>query len=140
MGQVALGLRSLVVRIIVFVVMAALLAWALGGTLWPRPVHAVQRPVVDAGGQQWGWRVTIDPTSQEVMYHLARREGSSWNLLEGGGPFASVEPLQSPPANLQGGVMLATACHGGGGRTQLLVTADGSIHVVAESMRSAEAE
>lgn len=36
MGQVLLGLRSLFVRIAIFVTMAALLAWALGGTLWPR--------------------------------------------------------------------------------------------------------
>lgn len=37
MSQVALGLRSLVIKLAIFVAMAALLAWALGGTLWPRP-------------------------------------------------------------------------------------------------------
>ncbi len=37
MSQVALGLRSLLVKLAIFFVMAALLAWALGGTLWPRP-------------------------------------------------------------------------------------------------------
>lgn len=36
MWQVVLGLRSLLVKIAIFVTMAALLAWALGGTLWPR--------------------------------------------------------------------------------------------------------
>ena len=36
MGQVYLGFRSLLVKLAVFVVMAALLAWAIGGTLWPR--------------------------------------------------------------------------------------------------------
>jgi hypothetical protein len=37
MGQFTLGLRSLLIRSTIFVVMAALLAWALGGTLFPRP-------------------------------------------------------------------------------------------------------
>ena len=35
--QVILGLRSLIVKAVVFFIMAALLAWALGGTLFPRP-------------------------------------------------------------------------------------------------------
>ena len=37
MGQFALGIRSLLFKLAIFVIMAALLAWALGGTLWPRP-------------------------------------------------------------------------------------------------------
>lgn len=40
MGQFALGIRSLLIKSAVFVVMAALLAWALGGTLFPRPIRA----------------------------------------------------------------------------------------------------
>lgn len=35
-AQLFLGFRSLAVKILIFVIMAALLAWALGGTLWPR--------------------------------------------------------------------------------------------------------
>lgn len=50
MGQVYLGFRSLLLRIAVFVVMAALLAWALGGTLWPRTVvRVIGTPVVVDG-------------------------------------------------------------------------------------------
>ncbi|MAC18322.1 MAG: hypothetical protein CMJ23_01355 [Phycisphaerae bacterium] len=50
MGQVYLGFRSLLVKIAVFVVMAALLAWALGGTLWPKTVtRLVGVPVVVDG-------------------------------------------------------------------------------------------
>ena len=50
MGQVYLGFRSLLVKIAVFVVMAALLAWALGGTLWPKTVsRVVGVPVVVDG-------------------------------------------------------------------------------------------
>lgn len=50
MGQVLLGLRSLFVRIAIFVTMAALLAWALGGTLWPRTsIRQIGTPVVCNG-------------------------------------------------------------------------------------------
>ena len=38
MGQVVLGFRSLAVKLAVFVALATVLAWILGGTLWPRPV------------------------------------------------------------------------------------------------------
>ena len=48
MGQVYLGFRSLLFKIAVFVVMAALLAWALGGTLWPRvAMRPIGDPVLD---------------------------------------------------------------------------------------------
>lgn len=47
MGQVYLGFRSLLVKLAIFVVMAALLAWAIGGTLWPRTaVGIVGAPVL----------------------------------------------------------------------------------------------
>lgn len=50
MGQVYLGFRSLLVKIVVFVVMAALLAWAIGGTLWPRTaIRIVGMPIMIDG-------------------------------------------------------------------------------------------
>ena len=50
MGQVYLGFRSLLVKAAIFVVMAALLAWAIGGTLWPRTaVGIVGTPIVVGG-------------------------------------------------------------------------------------------
>ena len=58
MGQFTLGLRSLLIKATVFVVMAALLAWALGGTLWPRPQIADFDSVVVAG-RQWFWRLAV---------------------------------------------------------------------------------
>ncbi|MDG2021380.1 MAG: hypothetical protein P8J59_05480 [Phycisphaerales bacterium] len=52
MGQVYLGFRSLLVKLAVFVVMAALLAWAIGGTLWPRTaVGIVGTPIVVDGSR-----------------------------------------------------------------------------------------
>lgn len=58
MGQVTLGLRSLAIKLAVFFVLAALLAWVLGGTLWPRPVTADMLGVQFAG-QNWFWRLSV---------------------------------------------------------------------------------
>jgi hypothetical protein len=66
MGQFALGIRSLVIKATVFVIMAALLAWALGGTLWPRP-HVIELRDQGArvGDAQVFWRLTLEQRSQE---------------------------------------------------------------------------
>lgn len=58
MGQLALGLRSLVIRFGVFVVLAALLAWALGGTLFPRP-SIVEFDAVEFAGGRWYWQLAV---------------------------------------------------------------------------------
>lgn len=58
MGQLALGLRSLAIRLAIFVVMAALLAWALGGTLLPR-AQSAEYDAVDAAGRSWYWRLDV---------------------------------------------------------------------------------
>jgi len=120
MGQVALGLRSLVVRIVVFFIMAALLAWALGGTLWPRPVSAIQRPVINAGGVQWGWRVTVDPASLEVSYELTQRRDGRWEPVTGGGPFPAVMPLVAGNAGEQPGVLFHVSVRGPGDQPRVL--------------------
>ncbi len=140
MGQVALGLRSLVVRIIVFVVMAALLAWALGGTLWPRPVSAIQRPVVNAGGSQWGWMVTVDSADQEVFYRLARRRNGQWELVDGGGPFPAVEPLESVAGDLPDGTLFRATVRGGGtgAARQVVVGSDGKATVSTTAEAAAD--
>ena len=53
MGQVILGFRSLLVKIAVFVLMAAMLAWILGGTLWPKTaVRVVGEPVAVVSSQK----------------------------------------------------------------------------------------
>ena len=64
MGQFVLGLRSLAVKLAVFFVLAALLAWILGGTLWPRPQSTHTQGVVFAG-KTWSWRLTIGPRSAD---------------------------------------------------------------------------
>jgi hypothetical protein len=66
MGQVALGLKNLAIKLAIFVVMAALLAWALGGTLWPR-AEIVDRPSVQFQGVECFWRLTVGGKEPGVM-------------------------------------------------------------------------
>ena len=55
-AQVMLGLRSLLVKVAIFFVMAALLAWALGGTLFPRP-EVVDYSRITFQGTEWWLRM-----------------------------------------------------------------------------------
>lgn len=76
MGQFTLGLRSLLIRSTIFVVMAALLAWALGGTLFPRPATSdflAQR--VQFNGGKWHWRLLVGgKNAGEVRWNLMRED------------------------------------------------------------------
>ncbi|MHC5025000.1 MAG: hypothetical protein ACYTGG_14035 [Planctomycetota bacterium] len=75
MGQLTLGLRSLIIKLAVFVVMAALLAWALGGTLWPRPEVVEFEPVTFRDGE-WFWQLTVGRRRPEpVEWRLMIRAG-----------------------------------------------------------------
>ncbi|MHC5005055.1 MAG: hypothetical protein ACYTJ0_18250 [Planctomycetota bacterium] len=75
MGQLALGLRSLVIKSGVFFVMAALLAWALGGTLWPRD-EQIDFESTAFDGQQWYWQLVVSGrTPRQATWRLMSREG-----------------------------------------------------------------
>ena len=70
MGQFALGLRSLLIKSAVFVIMAALLAWALGGTLWPR-AQISNAPSVHFEGFHWHWQLSVGgKTPGEARWRL----------------------------------------------------------------------
>lgn len=95
MGQVALGFRSLLVRAAVFFIMAALLAWALGGTLWPRAVGVF----VDTAafqGESWAWKAEVDespkpsgkPSRPPLAFQLWFRPKGT-DAYESFSPFAS---------------------------------------------------
>lgn len=82
MGQVALGLRSLIVKLAVFVVMAALLAWALGGTLWPR-AEQIRTEGVSFSGGEWYWRLSVGGADGEaVRWHLVKSAGENNRVIE----------------------------------------------------------
>ena len=73
MGQFALGLRSLLIKSTIFVIMAALLAWALGGTLWPRPhIADLRLSRTPVGTQVYFWRVSQKDRLQEF---------AAWQLM-----------------------------------------------------------
>jgi hypothetical protein len=88
MGQVYLGFRSLLVKLAVFVVMAALLAWAIGGTLWPRTAVGVV-----------GTAVMVDGHSIALVDRL-RSDGSRAHfalaLLEQDGKVVEFWPPEQP--------------------------------------------
>ena len=87
MGQVYLGFRSLLFKIAVFVVMAALLAWALGGTLWPRvAMRTVGDPVM--GGSV----VLVDQIGGD-------RSSYGLGILGQDGQIKSVAPSVANPAS-----------------------------------------
>jgi hypothetical protein len=72
MGQFALGIRSLLFKSVIFVIMAALLAWALGGTLFPRPeVASFENDAVQFDQSKWFWRVLVGGKNDgEVRWEL----------------------------------------------------------------------
>lgn len=73
MSQLALGLRALLVRLTVFFVMAAMLAWVLGGTLFPSP-QSVTFPPFEVGGTRYALRVTGNARDAAPV---------SWSLVRG---------------------------------------------------------
>jgi hypothetical protein len=92
MGQLLLGFRSLLVKLAVFVLMAALLAWALGGTLWPRAVVA-EHESVTIGETTWAWKFTVGGERRDRPVAPPR-----WTMIvrrDGGGATAFPNP-ESP--------------------------------------------
>ncbi|MFK7962153.1 MAG: hypothetical protein AB8G96_16700 [Phycisphaerales bacterium] len=86
MGQVALGIRSLVFRLAIFVAMAALLAWALGGTLLPR-AETAEYDAVRADGSSWYWRLAVGGRRVPELDPL----GVRWTLVVRGDDGRSAE-------------------------------------------------
>ncbi len=89
MGQIYLGFRSLAVKLVVFFLMAAMLAWILGGTLWPTLTMGLIQPTVDAGGKTFG---IVDQIYEgDVSYGIASINS------EGKPVLANPRPDQTPP-------------------------------------------
>jgi hypothetical protein len=73
MGQVALGIRSLLIKAAVFFVLCALLVWTLGGQLFPAP-ETVDGAAVPFGGGSWFWRLSVGGDEPGALH---------WTLMEG---------------------------------------------------------
>lgn len=103
MGQFALGIRSLLVKATIFVVLAALLAWALGGTLFPKPETSDldYRAVSFGGDTMYYWRVLVGGKKDgEIRWHLMsidsayeKRTVEETQFVEVAGPIATTDGL-----------------------------------------------
>ena len=94
MGQLLLGFRSLIIKAAIFVVMAALLAWALGGTLWPRP-HVVDGERITAAGYQYWWQMRVggNDYDQPRWRLMVRRDERTPRAFSPGGEEPA-EPME----------------------------------------------
>ena len=120
MGQVVLGFRSLLIKAVIFFVMAGLLAWTLGGTLFPQPT-VVNLPGagetywrVSSGGElhglQWSlmqgdqeimsgrWQSAIGPVILDGTVWVATGNAGQWSVLKVTG--STTEEVVSPPSEV----------------------------------------
>ncbi len=99
-------------KLTVFTVMAAMLAWILGGTLFPRPVTAIPMDLINVHSWTFGWEAEIQPEHGTLNWYLARYpeldHDAPWERVAGGGPFQAVEPLQASTGSDDGGVLFTT--------------------------------
>ena len=116
MGQVALGFRSLLIKAAVFFIMAGLLAWTLGGALFPQPT-IVNLPGagdiywrVSSGGEihglQWSlmngdheiktgmWQSAVGPVIVDGVSWIATGNAGQWSISKV--TDSTVEEVASP--------------------------------------------
>ncbi len=116
MGQLALGFRSLFIKAAIFFIMAGLLAWTLGGALFPQPT-IVNLPGagdiywrVSSGGEinglQWSlmrgdqeiktgrWQSTVGPAIVDGVSWIATGNAGQWSISKV--TDSTVEEVASP--------------------------------------------
>ncbi len=81
MGQATLAFRNLLVRAAIFVVLAAILAWFVGGTLFGK--HRVNFPALTWDGREWAAQVEGNGTrADEVQWRLLSKSGEDpWYVM-----------------------------------------------------------
>ncbi|MEI6273667.1 MAG: hypothetical protein WCQ03_09375, partial [Phycisphaerae bacterium] len=81
MGQATLAFRNLLVRAAIFVVLAAILAWFVGGTLFGK--HRVNFPALTWDGREWAAQVIGNGTRpDEVQWRLLSKSGEDpWHVM-----------------------------------------------------------
>jgi len=119
MGQAALAFRNFLVKVAIFVALAALLAWAVGGTLFGS--HRVNFPAVDWGGREWAAQVVGNGRQPDrVRWCLVSRAGEEpWQVhpVSEAGPWRD---MVGPVADA-GGLRVAVATEQAGGRSWQMV-------------------
>ena len=89
MGQLALGLRSLVIKLAIFFVLAALLAWVLGGSLFPR-TPSVELDSVSFLEDDWQWKLMLRQPGDQLRWELVRRRIDGTVEVVDAGPWREV--------------------------------------------------
>ena len=120
MGQLALGFRSLFIKAAIFFIMAGLLAWTLGGALFPQPT-IVNLPGagdiywrVSSGGEinglQWSlmkgdqeiktgrWQSTVGPVIVDGVSWIATGNAGQWSISKV--TDSTVEEVASPSSKV----------------------------------------
>jgi hypothetical protein len=119
MGQAALAFRNFLVKVAIFVALAALLAWAVGGTLFGS--HRVNFPAVDWGGREWAAQVIGNGRQPDrVRWCLVSRVGEEpWQVhpVSDAGPWRD---MIGPVADASG-LRVAVATEQAGGKSWQLV-------------------
>lgn len=120
MGQATLALRDFLIRIALFVALAAVLAWAVGGTLFGS--HRVNFPAVDWDGREWSVQVVGNGRQPDrVRWFLISRRGEEPWKVHAVSEAAQWRDLVGPVADA-GGLRVAVASEATGGKTwELLV-------------------
>jgi hypothetical protein len=120
MGQAALAFRNFLVKAAIFVALAALLAWAVGGTLFGS--HRVNFPAVDWAGREWAAQVIGNGRQPDrVRWCLVTRAGEApWQVhpVSDAGPWRD---MIGPVADVHGLRMAVATEQAGGKRWQLVV-------------------
>ncbi len=120
MGQLALGFRSLLIKVAIFFVMAGLLAWALGGTLFPKPtvinlpgagdVHWRLSSGGDLNGLQWSliqngqeiktgnWQSVVGPVIVDGRSWIATGNAGQWSIFKV--TVGGAEDIAEPPSSV----------------------------------------
>lgn len=120
MGQATLALRNLLIKAAIFVVLAALLAWAVGGTLFGS--HRVNFPPVDWNGREWCVQVIGNGQRPDrVRWRLLSRAGEDPWVVHPVSDTGVWRDLIGPVADA-GGLRLAVATEASAGKTWQLVT------------------
>lgn len=119
MGQATLAVRDFLIRAAIFVVLAALLAWAVGGTLFGS--HRVNFPAVDWDGREWSVQAIGNGRQPDrVRWRLLWRRGEDPWTVHPASESSQWRDLVGPVADADG-LRIAVASEGTGGKTWQLI-------------------
>ncbi len=120
MGQATLALRNLLIKVSIFVLLAASLAWAVGGTLFGS--HRVNFPAVDWDGREWAAQVIGNGTRPDrVRWRLLSRQGEQPWTVHPVSESGAWRDLLGPIAD-SNELRLAVATESTAGRSWKLIT------------------